>query len=249
MARYNTVLTTATTTTTATIGSPTSGQTTTLTGTAPYTVTLSSPVLFAGQTQTFINSTGGTVTLSTPTGNIRGPGFTAAATQTIPNGAVYQLTADGTDYVIVGNEGGSLSATTGTFSANVAFNGTTIASSASHTINAIYDLTTLGYIRTNYGQAWQLISTTYTAVAGDRLMCNTAGGAFTVNLPASAARGDAVHFIDYSGTFASNNLTVNNNGNYIQRQNDTMRVSTNGAAFQLVYSGAATPGWLVAQGI
>jgi len=249
MARYNTVLTTATTTTTATIGSPTSGQTTTLTGTAPYTVTLASPVLFAGQTQTFYNATGGTVTLSTPSGSIRGPGFTAAATQTIPNGAVYQLTADGTDYIIVGNEGGNLSATGATITGNVSLTGASIATSATQTVSATYDVVNLGYLKTNYGQAWQLISSGYTAVAGDRLMCNTAGGAFTVNLPASASRGDAVHFIDYSGTFASNNLTVNNNGNYIMRQNTTMTVSTNGAAFQLVYSGAATPGWLVAQGI
>lgn len=249
MARYNTVLTTATTTTTATIGSPTAGQTTTLSGTAPYTVTLASPVLFAGQTQTFYNATGGTVTLSTPSGNIVGPGFTTATSQTIPNGAVYQLTADGTNYVIVGNEGGNLQATGATVSGNVALNGTTIATSAAQTISATYDVVNLGYLKTNYGQTWQLISSGYTAVAGDRLMCNTAGGAFTVNLPASANRGDAVHFIDYNGTFASNNLTVNNNGNYIMRQNTTMTVSTNGAAFQLVYSGAANPGWLVAQGI
>ena len=70
-----------------------------------------------------------------------------------------------------------------------------------------------------------------------------------MNLPASPARGDAVHFIDYGGTLSTNNLIVNNNGNYIMRQNDTLRVSTNGAAFQLVFSGAQNPGWLVAQGI
>jgi hypothetical protein len=33
------------------------------------------------------------------------------------------------------------------------------------------------------------------------------------------------------------------------RQNSSMTVSTPGAAFQLVYSGSTTIGWLVAQGI
>ena len=44
------------------------------------------------------------------------------------------------------------------------------------------------------------------------------------------------------------NLTIANNGNKIQRILDNMTVSTNGAAFTLVWSGA-TNGWLVATGI
>lgn len=119
MARYNTVTTAATSSGTASISTPAQGLLTTLTGTAPYTVTLAAPALFTGITQSFFNNTGGTVTISTPSGNILGNGFTGATTQTIPNQATYTLTSDGTNYVIVNNEGGPLSVTTITASSTV----------------------------------------------------------------------------------------------------------------------------------
>lgn len=112
MPRYNTVSPVSTVSSAATIASPTSGLLTTFTGAAPYTVILASPILFQGTPQSFYNNTGGVVTLSTPSGNIRGPGFTASGSQTMPNQAVYTLTSDGTDYVVTNNEGGPQIAST-----------------------------------------------------------------------------------------------------------------------------------------
>lgn len=106
MARYNTVTPVASTTTSATLSSTAQGMLTTFTGTGPYTVTLASPVLYSGSSQTYWNNTGSSVTLSSPSGNIKGPGFTAATSQTIPNQAAFTLTSDGTDYVVTNNEGG-----------------------------------------------------------------------------------------------------------------------------------------------
>jgi hypothetical protein len=249
MARYNTVFQTTSVTGSQTLTAATQGLTTTITGAAGVTITVPSPVLYVGYTQTYYNATAGSITLSTPSGLFTGPASSGTLNQTVPSQSTMTITADGTNYVVANIEGGVLVATTGTFSGTVALNGTTNAVSASHSVSAQYDIIPLGYLQTNYGKTWQVISSGYTAVAGDRLMVNTASGGFTVNLPASPARGDAVHFIDYGGTLASNNLTVNNNGNYIMRQNNTMTVSTNGAAFQLVFSGAQNPGWLVAQGI
>jgi hypothetical protein len=249
MPRYNTVYQTTSVTGSQTLSAPVQGLTTTITGSAGITLTVPSPVLYVGYTQTYYNATAGSITLSTPSGNFTGPASSGSTTQTVPSGTTMTITADGTNYVIANIEGGVLVATSGTFSGNVTMNGGTNAVSASHVTSAQYDIVPLGYLQTNYGKAWQVISTGYTAVVGDRLMINTSGGAFTVNLPASPARGDAVHFIDYGGTLSTNNLTVNNNGNFIMRQNNTMTVSTNGAAFQLVFSGAQNPGWLVAQGI
>jgi len=123
MARYNTVNTAATSSGTATFSTPTQGLLTTLTGTAPYTVTLAMPQMFTGITQSFFNNTGGTVTLSTPGGNILGNGFTAATSQTIPANATYTLTSDGTNYVIVNNEGGPTTVTTLTASSTITANG------------------------------------------------------------------------------------------------------------------------------
>lgn len=112
MARYNTINTAATSSGAASFSTPAQGLLTTLTGTPPYTVTLASPMQFSGITQSFFNNTGGVVTLTSPSGNILGAGFTAASSQTIPANATYTLTSDGTNYVIVNNEGGPVLATT-----------------------------------------------------------------------------------------------------------------------------------------
>ena len=106
MARYNTVTSVTSSSGTNTIPTPSAGLLTTFTGSAPYTVTLASPVQFLGTSQSFFNNTGGVVTLSAPSGNIKGPGFTAATTQTMPNQSSFTLTSDGTDYVVTNNEGG-----------------------------------------------------------------------------------------------------------------------------------------------
>jgi hypothetical protein len=59
---------------------------------------------------------------------------------------------------------------------------------------------------------WATKSSAYTAAAGDRLRCNTSGGAFTVTLPASPADGAQIWFMDYSGTFDSYAVTFDGNG-------------------------------------
>lgn len=108
MARYNTVLTSASTGSGTTFSTPAQGLLTTLTGTAPYTVTLAAPGLYVGISQTFFNNSTGTITISTPSGSILGAGFTSASSQTIPQNATYTITSDGTNYVIVNNEGGPM---------------------------------------------------------------------------------------------------------------------------------------------
>lgn len=248
MARYNTSFPNTSTTTTATLATPGAGLFTKFTGTS-YTVTIPDPILYQGMTQTFYNAASGTITLSTPSGVFVGPGSSGAVTQPVPTGTTISLASDGTNYVVVSEDGGPLVATTGAFSENVTMSGTQVRSSSSQVINNSYDLISLTYLQTNYGKPWTVVTSTTTAVAGDRLMCNTTSSSFTINLPASPAAGDTVHIIDYNGTFNTQSLTINNNGNRIMRVNDTMTVSTAGAAFQLVFSGAANPGWLVAQGI
>lgn len=254
MARYNTVTPVTTVSSAATIPTPQAGTLTTFTGTAPYTVILASPVLYQGISQSFYNSTSGTITLSSPSGNIKGPGFTTASSQTIPTGATYMLMSDGTDYVIVNNEGGPQAATTVTVSSTftaqstVSLTGSSIAASAAFTPSNTYDLVTLTYLQTKYGQIWSVQSAGFTASAGGRYFCDTGSVAFTMTLPGSPTLGDTIAVVDYSGTFSARNLTVGRNGNKIQRIADDMTVSTNGAAFTLVWSGS-TNGWLMANGI
>jgi len=82
----------------------------------------------------------------------------------------------------------------------------------------------------------------YAALNNDRILVDTSSGAVTVTLPSSPNVGDNVRLLDLSGTFDTNNLTVNNNGNNINGVNDTLVVATEDAGFQLVYTGA-TQGW------
>jgi hypothetical protein len=123
MARYNTVLSSTTTTTTASVDSPTQGIFTKFTGTAPYTVTIGDPVLFNGSSQTFYNATSGVITLSFSTvglGKFVGPGIAGnASTQTMAAGTTLVCYSDGTNWAVVVNVGGALSGTTLTATSTV----------------------------------------------------------------------------------------------------------------------------------
>jgi hypothetical protein len=271
MARYNTVTSTSSTTGGTTFSTPAQGLLTTFSGTAPYTVNLASPGLYTGLAQSFYNNTTGTITIATPSGNIIGPGFTSSTSQTIPQYATYTLTSDGTNYVITNNEGGPQLGSTGnftdtltagkatgtglsvtansTFGGTATFNGSAVTASSAFTPSNTYDLMTKTFTELKYGKPWTTISSGTTAAAGDRIFANTSGGGFTITLPGSPTTGDVIHIIDLAGTFSSQNLTIGNNGNRIMRQLDTMTVSTNGAAFALVWSGNASYGWLIAHGI
>ena len=84
--------------------------------------------------------------------------------------------------------------------------------------------------------------TTYTAVAGDQLLVDTTQTTVTIVLPASPAVGDEVVIIDARGTFASNAVAVNRNGQPINSASNNLSLSTNGQAITLVYVDS-TRGW------
>jgi hypothetical protein len=123
MARFNTQPITGSVTAGSTLAALTQNAFIQLTGTAPYTVTLPSPVLFPGFNQTFYNATSGVITLTTPAGNFVGAGGSGTATVTVPTTSTINLVSDGVNYVVVGEDGTSLTATTGLFSGNVTING------------------------------------------------------------------------------------------------------------------------------
>ena len=95
------------------------------------------------------------------------------------------------------------------------------------------------------GTSWQAVKTSgFTAVAGEGYFCNTTSSAFTATLPVAATIGDEVSFIDYAGTFDTNNLTIGRNGHNIQGSATDLTVATERAGFSLVYVDA-TQGWLL----
>jgi hypothetical protein len=86
------------------------------------------------------------------------------------------------------------------------------------------------------GTSWQAVKTSgFTAVAGEGYFCNTTSAAFTATLPSSASIGDEISFIDYAGTFDTNNLTIGRNSHNIQGSAADLTVSTERAGFTLVY--------------
>jgi hypothetical protein len=88
------------------------------------------------------------------------------------------------------------------------------------------------------------VTTTYSANSGEQLFVDTNGGGFTITLPGSPATGDVIRFYDLRKTFDSNNLTIARNGRLIQGDAANMTVNSEGAAFDLVYSGNSY-GWRI----
>ena len=95
------------------------------------------------------------------------------------------------------------------------------------------------------GIQWQAVKATgFTAVVNEGYFCNTTSAAFTATLPGSATIGDEITFIDYAGTFDTNNLTIGRNSHNIQGAAADLTVSTERAGFTLVYVDS-TQGWLL----
>lgn len=80
----------------------------------------------------------------------------------------------------------------------------------------------------------------------NRYIVNTANAAVWLTLPVSAAVGDEVGVVDGTGNSSVNNITVVRNGHKIQGLAEDLTVSTNRAAFTLVYYNTSQ-GWLLTQ--
>ena len=102
----------------------------------------------------------------------------------------------------------------------------------------------LSFTTISTGTSWQSVQTTgFTAVSGRGYPCNTTSSAFTVTLPASPTAGDYIQIVDYSGTFATNNITLGANGNKIEGVTANKKLTTNREAVTVTYVDA-TQGWV-----
>jgi hypothetical protein len=103
----------------------------------------------------------------------------------------------------------------------------------------------LSFTTLTSGTSWQAVKTTgFTGAAGEGYFCDTTSAAFTATLPAGTL-GNEISFIDYAGTFDTNNLTIAPNGaEKIQGSAASLTVSVERAGLTLVYTDG-TQGWLL----
>ena len=91
---------------------------------------------------------------------------------------------------------------------------------------------------------WNPVKTAnFTAVSGNAYPVDTTSAAITVTLPASPSAGNIVQLTDYAGKFATNNLTINPNGNKINSSTSSISLAINRESVAIVYVDA-TQGWI-----
>ena len=87
---------------------------------------------------------------------------------------------------------------------------------------------------------WKTMSTTYTAVDGDRIAGDTSGGAFTISLPASPTTGNSVMFLDPAKMWNTNNLTIARNGSTIEGLSENFIINATGDMVLTMYYNGST---------
>ena len=103
----------------------------------------------------------------------------------------------------------------------------------------------LSFATVSGGAAWQAVKTgNFNVTAKEGYFVNTSSTAITATLPSSPTIGDFVSFIDYAGTFDTNNLTIARNGKPIQGDASDLTVATERAGLTLVFVDN-TQGWLL----
>ena len=87
----------------------------------------------------------------------------------------------------------------------------------------------------------------FNATVNDRILASSAGGAFTITLPAvlTLLENDVIQIIDIGGTSATNNITVARNGALINGAADDLIIDLNNTVVTLIYTGG-TYGWVYA---
>jgi hypothetical protein len=103
----------------------------------------------------------------------------------------------------------------------------------------------LSFATVSGGAAWQAVkNANFNVTAKEGYFIDTTSTTITATLPSSPTLGDFVSFIDYAGTFDTNNLTIARNGKPIQGSATDLTVATDRAGLTLVFTDN-TQGWLL----
>jgi hypothetical protein len=245
-----------------------SGTITSVTGTSPVvssggTTPAISLASGYGDTQNPYASKTANYFLAAPNGLAGAPTFRAIVAADIPtlNQNTTGTSANITGTVAIANGG------TGQTTAGAAFNalspitttGDLILGNGANSATRL-GIGTTGYVLTSNGTtaswaaasggalSWQTVQTAnFAASSGSAYPVNTTSGSKTVTLPASPSAGNSIAFVDYAGTWGTNGLVVNPNGNKLNGSGLNSTFGTNREGFILVYIDA-TQGWLAYAG-
>ena len=91
---------------------------------------------------------------------------------------------------------------------------------------------------------WTERSASISVGSNTKNIVDCSGGAITITFPLSPVFGDEIRVIDGTGNAATNNITINRNGNKIQGATDNFIIDVNRAAVGFVYYNAAQ-GWIL----
>lgn len=78
---------------------------------------------------------------------------------------------------------------------------------------------------------------TNTVSSNTNYFVDTSSGAITVTLPSSPSAGDKIIFVDTSGSFGTNNLTIELNGHNFQTYTGSIAATTSWTNVELVFTG------------
>ena len=94
------------------------------------------------------------------------------------------------------------------------------------------------------GIAWQGVqASSFAATAGYGYPVNTTSASITATLPASPTAGQVIAFVDYAGTWGTNNFIIAPNGKNFNGSTTNATVATNREGIEIVYADA-TKGWI-----
>jgi len=183
-------------------------------------------------------------------------GFTAGSSGTTSDGidTTYVYTATAGQTAFTGSDDNSATLSYATNSIMVYLNGILLIPTTDYTATngTTVTLTTAAEVSDEIlivtvksgPKTWTEESGNYTATAGDKLFVDVSGGTATVTLPASPVMGNEVRVIDATGNAATNNITINRNGNKINGAADNLVLDVNRAAIGLAYYNS-TQGWVL----
>jgi hypothetical protein len=86
--------------------------------------------------------------------------------------------------------------------------------------------------------SWISVNSNTVLVGSQYILANTSAGPITLFLPTTPAVADAIVIADHSGTWATNNLTINRNSQTIDGIPQNLICNINSKLFTLIFNGA-----------